>query len=303
MRTVPIVPMQPYGQFGGSVVRGRIGDGVGPFPESSLDEALGLAVGLGRIGLGPDMLEAEVSAGLGEGFRPVAGAVVGHDAGDGDAEACIIGDRRLEEGDGAFLLLVGQDLAEGDARGVVNADMDELPAGAARLALLWIAGDAVPDLAEATELLDVDVDHLAGVLALVAPDRFGRLDVLQPRQPGALQHPADSGGRDADLHGDVLAGQPPAAQCHDALGHRLSGHGRHDMGPGRAVDHAGPSLGLVALHPARHDLRRHTIRPRRMGFGKTAFNDRQRHFLSTQRREAGILVDVHSDPPVNAEAW
>ena len=55
---------------------------------------------------------------------------------DGDAEAGVVGDRGLEEGDGAFLLLVGQDLAEGDARGVVDADVDELPAGAARLALL-----------------------------------------------------------------------------------------------------------------------------------------------------------------------
>ena len=45
--------------------------------------------------------------------------------------------------DGAFLALVGQNLAEGDARDVVDADMDELEAGAARRALLAIAGDAV----------------------------------------------------------------------------------------------------------------------------------------------------------------
>jgi hypothetical protein len=40
-----------------------------------------------------------------------------------------------------------------------------------------------------------------------------------------------------------------------------------------------------------------------MGFGKTAFNDRKRHLFSTQRRQTGILVDVHSDAPVSAEAW
>jgi hypothetical protein len=79
--------------------------------------------------------------------------------------------------DGALLFLVGQDLREGDAGSVVDADMDELPAGAAGLALLRIAGDAMADLAEAAKLLDVDMDHLAGVLALVAPDRLGRLDV------------------------------------------------------------------------------------------------------------------------------
>ena len=63
------------------------------------------------------------------------------------------------------------------------------------------------DWLETAELLDVDMDHLAGMLALVAPDRFGRLDIPEPRQPGTLENPADGGGRDADLMGDVLAGQ------------------------------------------------------------------------------------------------
>src|SRR5215208_4318970 len=234
------------------------------------------------------MLEAEIAASLGEGFRSVAGAVVGHDTRYRNAEAGVIGDRRLEEGDGALLFLVGQDLREGDAGSVVDADMNELPASAAGLTLLRITGDAMADLAEAAELLDVDVDHLAGVLALVASDRFGRLDIPEPRQPSALENPADSGGRDAGLHGDVLAGQPLAAQGDDALGHGLFGRARHDGGPRRAVGHAFAALGLVALDPARHDLGRHTIRPRRMGFGTTAFYHRQRHLLSTQRRETGI---------------
>lgn len=29
----------------------------------------------------------------------------------------------------------------------------------------------------------------------------------------------------------------------------------------------------------------------------SAFHDSQRHLLSRQRRETGILMDVHSDPP------
>lgn len=117
-------------------------------------------------------------------------------------------------------------MREGEAGSVVDADMDELPAGAAGLALLRIAGDAMADLAEAAKLLDIDVDHLAGVLALVAPDRFGRLDILEPRQSDTLENPADRGGRHADLHGDVLAGQPPSAQGADALCHGLCGYRR-----------------------------------------------------------------------------
>ena len=44
-------------------------------------------------------------------------------------------------------------------------------------ALAAIAGDAMADLIEAAELLDVDVDELAGMLALVAAHGLGRLEV------------------------------------------------------------------------------------------------------------------------------
>ena len=107
----------------------------------------------------------------------------------------------------ALSFLVWQDLREGDAGGVVDADMDELPAAAARAGIAGtFAGNAMTDALETAELLDVDVDHLAGMLALVAPDRFGRFDIPQPRQSGTLENPTDGGGRDADLMGDVLAG-------------------------------------------------------------------------------------------------
>ena len=45
------------------------------------------------------------------------------------------------------------------------ADVDELPADAAAVALAGaVAGDAMADLIEAPELLDVDMDQLAGIL-------------------------------------------------------------------------------------------------------------------------------------------
>ena len=87
MWPVPIVPMQPVGQVLGAASGCRIGDSVGPFPERGLNEALGLAVGLGRVWFGADVLELEIAAGLGESFRSVARSVVGHDPGDGDTEA------------------------------------------------------------------------------------------------------------------------------------------------------------------------------------------------------------------------
>lgn len=68
-----------------------------------------------------------------------------------------------------------------------------------------IDGDAVADLAE---LLDVDMDHLAGPLPLIATGRLGRLQSAQPRETQALEDAARRGSRDADLGDDRQAGQP-----------------------------------------------------------------------------------------------
>ena len=90
------------------------------------------------------MLEAQLPTGLAEGFGTITGAVVGHDALDLYAQVRVVGDGSLEEGAGAGLALVRLDLGEGDARGIVDADMDELPADAARFALTGaVASDAM----------------------------------------------------------------------------------------------------------------------------------------------------------------
>ena len=75
-----------------------------------------------------------------------------------------------------------------------------------------IAGDAVTDLLETTQLLDVDVDHLARFLALIAAHRLGRLQVAYPVQSQPAQDAADGGRRHADLGRDLLAGVALAAQ-------------------------------------------------------------------------------------------
>ena len=105
------------------------------------------------------MFEAESLTGVFEGEGFVAGSVVGHDPLDGDAEAFVVGDGGLEEGDGADGFLVGQDLGEGDPGVVVDGDMDELPALVAAASLAGsVARDAMADLFETTEFFDVDVD-------------------------------------------------------------------------------------------------------------------------------------------------
>jgi hypothetical protein len=113
--------------------------------------------------------------------------------GNGNAEADIVGQGGLQEGDCALLCLIRHDLREGDPRGIIDADVDELPAEAlatpAPIALAAaIAGDAVADAVDAAEFLGVDVQELARVLALIAADRLARLQCesawIKPTYPG-----------------------------------------------------------------------------------------------------------------------
>src|SRR5215469_17635066 len=127
MRAMPVVAVQPSWQLGRAFVRGVVGARISPLSQAGLNETLGLAIGLGRIGLGADVLEAEALAGLLEGKGFVARAVVGHDALDRHAQARIVSNGRFKESDSGSLLLILHDLAEGDTGRVVDADMHIFP--------------------------------------------------------------------------------------------------------------------------------------------------------------------------------
>jgi hypothetical protein len=92
VRPMPIVSVQPDGEFLCAAIGRGIGLSVRPLPERRLNEALGLAVGFGRVGLGADVFEAQFDAGVAKGKSPIAAAIIGHDTGDSYAEAFVIGD-------------------------------------------------------------------------------------------------------------------------------------------------------------------------------------------------------------------
>jgi len=59
--------------------------------------------------------------------------------------------------------------------------MQICPADPTAVALtLAVTGDAVTDLFETAELFDVDVDDFAGMFALIAARRLGRLQRCEP---------------------------------------------------------------------------------------------------------------------------
>ena len=109
------------------------------------------------------MFEAKLIAGLVKGSREIARAVVGHDPLDRNAQACVIGHRRLKESDGAGFSLIPHHTAKGDAGRIVDADMDDFPANTE--VAIDHAGlsscDPMADGADPAELLDIDMDEFA----------------------------------------------------------------------------------------------------------------------------------------------
>jgi hypothetical protein len=62
MRAVPVIMMGPLGQHGGALVGMAVDEAVGPFAQRRVDEAFGLAVGLGTVRFGEAVLELEDGA-------------------------------------------------------------------------------------------------------------------------------------------------------------------------------------------------------------------------------------------------
>ena len=82
---------------------------VSPLAQGGLDEAFGLAVGARRVRAGEAVLDASWRQAA-EPVGAIAAAVVGEQGADGDAVLGVEGDGVLQEGDGGFGLLVGQQL-------------------------------------------------------------------------------------------------------------------------------------------------------------------------------------------------
>src|SRR6266568_1699405 len=153
------------------------------------------------------------------GFDSSSSTIVGHDAFHGDAEAFEIGDGGEEQGDGAFVLLVGEDVGTCDTRMIVDRNVNEFPACALAAALAGAAsGDAVADAAEAAELLNVEMDYLARLLALVAWAWRLRLEAGEQAEATMFENARDAGSGDAELSRDVLLGAALSAQSLDVIG-------------------------------------------------------------------------------------
>ena len=115
------------------------------------------------------MLDSKTLAGSSEVAGAVGSAAVGEDALDGNAVSLVEVRCLVESGYDALDLLVGKQAGEGEAGVIIDGDVQAFDAGTA-VAQGAIAGGADTRALEAAQLLDVEVEELAWMSALVALD-------------------------------------------------------------------------------------------------------------------------------------
>jgi len=292
MGSVLIVVANPSWQVGCALDVVAVGASVGPFAQQRLDEALGLSIGARGVRASAVVPNPAAHAGVSESMRAVARAVVGKQRLDLDALRGEPSAGVAHEACAAAAGLVWQDLSVGEAGEVINRDVHELPSGLLSAAGCSHAGDAMPRLAEAAELLDIQVQQLASVAPLVAAGRDRWLEACHRTQTAARQDRTDCRPRDAEVRADNSCGLAKGAQ----VDHDISPFWRQRVGPvmglGGPITQALATTIGVAPKPL---VRRAPADPGRAGrlSGRPALLDASNEEISTGWRGAGILMDVH----------
>jgi hypothetical protein len=288
-----VIVMKIVMKEGSAVVAGLIRSGIGPFASDGLDEALGLAVGLGAIGFGEAVFDAQLLAGGGEEFGAISRTAIGEHALDVDAVVLVETDGLLESVEDAGDFLVGPETGESEAGVIVDGDVEAFDAGA------WIAKGAITRGAdawacEAAQFLDVEVEEFAGSVVFVTKDgRFGRLQSREAMEAVAAEHPGEGGLGDRQNHEDLSIGATLAAQGEDAGDELLAGFAwlatRHR---GVIFETAREAFLAGACEPATDSL----LADAKSGGGGTAGETERgqggNHLRSRQRGKFGISVHV-----------
>src|SRR5436190_1079821 len=184
-----IVMVEPGRQGGVALPRGRIGPGIGPLAQAGLNEPLGLAVGARRVRPGAFVSEPSGRQRRPESLAEIGRTVIGHDPFDGHPLPGKPAEGALEKADRAALALVRQDLAVSQPGRVIDAHMQRFPADAVMAIdhAARSAGDAMPDPGDTPKLLGIEMDQLAGPLALVSYHRRLRVERGQLAQTEPAQ--------------------------------------------------------------------------------------------------------------------
>jgi hypothetical protein len=200
---------------GCAVMTGVVRASIGPLASDGLDEAFGLAIGLGSVGAGEEMADAELLAGGGEEFGAVSRATIGEDALDLDAMSLIEGDGLMESGENAGSFFIREERGKSQAGMVIDGDVERLSAGA-WITVGTIAGSANAGLEKAAKLFNIKMKELPGRGAFVAHNRrLGRIKGSQAIEAMTLEDAREGGFGEWKHHKDLGVGTALAAEGQD----------------------------------------------------------------------------------------
>jgi len=290
-----VVGMEPWEQSVGGLLGMIIGACVGPFAQSGLDEAFGLAIGARGIGTGKDVPHPAAAAQGGNKGRTVGGAVISHDASHRDSKGLEVIEGAREECSSGLFALVGQNFRVGQARMVVDTNVGDFEAGT-ETAFLVSTCDAGADAMEAAELLGVEMEQLAGRRVLVANDGRRRVQGAQPGQSSPLEQAAYGGEAELELYGDMLHQEALAAQRDRLLDQCRRCRATQSVRTRAAVGQSGRTFAGETPGPLAHGLVTYA-RARGDRLGQFSSIHPPDQSGSTIRRGARILMNVHPGRP------
>jgi hypothetical protein len=293
VRTVEVIVMKIVMKEGSAMIAGPIRSGIGPFTSDGLDEALGLAVGLGAIGFGKAVFDAELLAGGGEEFGAISGTAIGQDALDSDAVSLVEADGLVEGVEDAGDLFVGPEAGESKAGVIVDGDVQRFDAGA-WVALGAITGGPNAGACETAQLLDVEVEKLTRRSAFVAQDwGLWRFESGESVEVVAAEHAGQGGLGDGENHEDLGIGAALPAQGEDAGFELWAGFARLATRDRGMVFETVRKTGLLgALEPAADGLLAHGVSRSSGAKRETVGREMGGHLGSHQRGKSGISVHV-----------
>ena len=203
---MPVVVMQPVGQSNGSLSGGGISLCIGPLPQAGLDKTFSLAIGSWGVRFGAQVADAQFTTGRPEELGQVRIPIVGHHPLNADSELAIVFNGGSEHRNDRVGMLIRGNVGQRQARGIIDRDMNEVPTDAA-IAARAIARDAMPYTLDSPEFLDIQVQQLPGMFALVAPYGWAWFQIPPTRQPSSAKDPGHTGPGDSQ----TLAYEAPSA--------------------------------------------------------------------------------------------
>jgi len=217
VRAVKVIVVEEEREAGGAVETGVVRASISPLASEGLDEAFGLAVGLGSVRTGEAMLEAQLAAGLGEKFGAISGAAVGEEALNADAMSLVEVDGVVKSGQDTGSLFIREEGGESQARVVIDGNMEGLDTSA-WIAVGTIASGADAGLVKTAKLFNIKMKELARSGAFVTHDRRpGRVEGSQAIEAVAAQDAGQSGFGDGKSQEDLSIGAALTAEGQDLI--------------------------------------------------------------------------------------